>query len=122
MEYAFCGFVVLFMLTLFGLIFYSIGHVVPTALRLWADAEGYRIIRREIGWPWDWDRHETGFSQQFYRITVRDKTGHARKGVVFVGTPYWLALSVRRCLIDVRWDLVEPSPTKVGPDRQNSSS
>jgi hypothetical protein len=82
-------------------------RVAPAALTRWAESEGYQIIKRKKAGMFDWFRFAKGSGHWIYRIVVMDKTGRSRSGLVRVGNPYWICLSVNRCPAEARWD---PSP------------
>ncbi|MFO0950482.1 MAG: hypothetical protein U0835_04890 [Isosphaeraceae bacterium] len=88
-------------------------HVVPQVLLRWADEEGYQIVKKRSAWPWESFR-ATRHCQRRYRISVRDRQGCARTGLVCIMDPTYLLISVDRCTVDVLWDETDP-PSKQKP-------
>jgi hypothetical protein len=80
-------------------------RVAPTAVRLWAEAEGYEIVTRRNAGVFDWIAFAKGSGHHIYRVVVVDKLGQTLGGVVRVGKPYWWCLSVSKCPVEAYWDL-----------------
>jgi hypothetical protein len=99
---AFLGFFLWLFLMSFS--FYFFFHVAPSALRRWADEQGYRILRRRTAGPVKRMRVGVSNGHQVYDVTVVDKTGQERRGLVRLGYPFWFCLSVDRCPVAARWN------------------
>ena len=91
-------------LTIVGSYSYFCWRVAPSALGLWAEAEGYRIVSRRNAGIFDRFTFANGSGHQVYRVVVVDKTGQTLSGLVRVGEPYRWCLSVNRCPVEARWD------------------
>jgi hypothetical protein len=107
-----------------GTFVYFTFYVAPSALRVWADEEGYEIIeRRQPGFR-DLLALAEGRRERVYgwvyRLTVRDKMGRSREGLVVVGGPGWYRIRVSRCPVEVRWDAAKIlSPAASDPVRKD---
>ena len=108
-----------------GTFVYFFVHVAPSALRRWADEEGYQIIERKN--PGFLDLRYLASScgrkricGRVYRVIVRDKMVQSREGLVVVGSSGWYSVSVSRCPVEVRWDRVKPlSPPTSHPENMH---
>jgi hypothetical protein len=91
---------------------YFFVHVAPSAIRRWVDDEGYEMIQRTSPRFGDLrslasDGRRKRFYGTVYRVTVRDRMGQNREGLVLVGGSSWFSISVSRCPVKVRWDGVK---------------
>jgi hypothetical protein len=100
----------------FGSFVYFYFHVAPSALQHWAHEQGYQIAQqRNLGFWESVPLHWHGNCRKFFRVTVRDKAGHAKEGLVMVGRPWSHSISVSRCPVEVRWDGAKLVPSVTSP-------
>jgi hypothetical protein len=89
-------------------------YVAPTAVRRWAESEGYRIVSMRNLW-WIRLSMTVSNSQNAYRVVVQDNGGSSRELTLVVGSFFWPCLSVDRCPVIVREaSLVGIEPIKAG--------
>ena len=85
--------------------------VAPAALSRWAEENGYRIERQKMlllfGGTYAWNSGVYGI---VYRVTVRDRDWHQRRGWVRLGRNWWPCLSVEECPVAVEWDRLPEAP------------
>ena len=101
--------------TVMGSYLYFALHVAPSALKRWAEEQGYQILERRNAGPIDWWSYSEGSGHHIYRVVLLDEEGQARRGLVRVGTPYWFCLSVSHCPVEVRWKSLGVSLQPVQP-------
>jgi hypothetical protein len=100
-------------LAMMGTFLYFFVHVAPSALKRWADGEGYEIIQRKNPGRRDWRFLGSSSGRErvygrVYRVILRDKIGQTREALVRVGSRAWYGVSVSRCPVEVRWDGAKP--------------
>jgi hypothetical protein len=74
----------------------------PSAVRRWADAEGYHVVERKLAGIFDSFSFGGGSGHHVYRIVVRDYEGQEYRGLLRIGIS-WFCPSVSRCPVEVRW-------------------
>ncbi len=94
--------------------------VAPAAMSRWAEGNGYRIEQQRtplfFAGPYAWNARVFNL---VYRVTVRDRDWHLKRGWVRLGRIWWPSPSVEECPIEVRWDRQPdtPSPSNALWDR-----
>jgi len=82
-------------------------RVVPTALSRWAEAGGYRLLRKQrrhyFTGPFFWNSSKL---QVVYRVNVEDEERQERWGWVRIGQSWWPSADQ----IQVEWDPPRPPP------------
>lgn len=96
-----------------GSLFYFLRYVAPAALQRWADAEGYRVIKRKTAGPFAGWWFTEGNRQWVYRVVLVDKIGLTREALIRVGNPWRFCLLVSRCSVEVRWKEAKASASAV---------
>jgi hypothetical protein len=95
-------------------------RVSPSAIQRWGAENDYEIVNLKAAGLFEGWSFASGNGHRVYRVVVEDKAGHARNGLLRVGNPYWMSLSVALCPVESRWDEPDKSSSDAArpPDKR----